>query len=46
MSSLFSVERELEEGLFLRGGRELVSRTRDGERVLVTRDEMQLRGLA
>ncbi|HEX8424586.1 MAG TPA: UDP-N-acetylmuramoyl-L-alanine--D-glutamate ligase [Pyrinomonadaceae bacterium] len=41
----FSVERELEEGLFLRGGRELVSRTRDGERVLLTRDEMKLRGL-
>src|SRR4029077_8725244 len=31
------------EGLFLRG-QELLSRTRDGERVLVTRDEMQLRG--
>ncbi|HEV2879856.1 MAG TPA: UDP-N-acetylmuramoyl-L-alanine--D-glutamate ligase [Pyrinomonadaceae bacterium] len=44
--TLFSVGRELEEGLFLRGGRELVSRTRGGsERVLVTRDEMQLRGL-
>jgi UDP-N-acetylmuramoylalanine--D-glutamate ligase len=42
---LFSVERELEEGLFLRDGRELVSRTRDGERVLLTRDEMKLRGL-
>jgi UDP-N-acetylmuramoylalanine--D-glutamate ligase len=42
---LFSVERELEEGLFLRDGRELVSRTRAGERVLLTRDEMQLRGL-
>jgi UDP-N-acetylmuramoylalanine--D-glutamate ligase len=42
---LFSVERELEEGLFLRDGRELVSRTRDGERVLMTRAEMQLRGL-
>jgi len=40
-----SVERELEEGLFLRDGRELVSRTRDGERVLLTRDEMKLRGL-
>src|SRR2546422_6844187 len=39
----FSTKRELEEGLFLRG-RDLVSRTRDGERVLVTRDEMQLRG--
>lgn len=40
---LFSTERDLEEGLFLRG-RELVSRTRDGKRVLATRDEMQLRG--
>ena len=39
----FSVKRDLDEGLFLRG-RELVSRTRDGERVLMTRDEMQLRG--
>jgi UDP-N-acetylmuramoylalanine--D-glutamate ligase len=39
----FSVERELDEGLFLRG-RELVSRTRDAERVLMSRDEMQLRG--
>lgn len=42
--TLFSVRRELEEGLFLRG-RELVARTRDGERVLLSRDEMQLRGL-
>ena len=41
----FSVRRELEEGLFLRNGRELVSRTRAAERVLMTRDEMQLRGL-
>jgi UDP-N-acetylmuramoylalanine--D-glutamate ligase len=41
----FSVRRELEEGLFLRNGREIVSRTRDGERVLLLRDEMQLRGL-
>jgi len=41
---LFSTERELEEGLFLRG-RDLVARTRDGERVLLTRDEMQLKGL-
>jgi UDP-N-acetylmuramoylalanine--D-glutamate ligase len=39
----FSVERELEEGLFLRG-RDLVSRTRDGERTLMSRDEMKLRG--
>jgi UDP-N-acetylmuramoylalanine--D-glutamate ligase len=41
----FSVRRELEEGLFLRGGREIVSRTGEGERVLMMRDEMQLRGL-
>ncbi|MBV9211694.1 MAG: UDP-N-acetylmuramoyl-L-alanine--D-glutamate ligase [Acidobacteria bacterium] len=41
---MFSVRRELEEGLFLRG-RELVSRTKEGERVLLSRDEMQLRGL-
>ena len=41
----FSVRRELEEGLFLRNARELVSRTREGERVLLRRDEMQLRGL-
>ena len=40
----FSTSRELEEGLFLRG-RELVARTREGERVLLTRDEMQLKGL-
>ena len=39
----FSVERELESGLFLRG-RELVLRTSDGERVLITREEMRLRG--
>ena len=39
----FSVKAELEEGLFLRG-RELVSRTKDGERVLMSRDEMNLRG--
>jgi len=41
----FSVQRELEEGLFLRNGREIVSRTKNAERVLMTRDEMQLRGL-
>jgi UDP-N-acetylmuramoylalanine--D-glutamate ligase len=39
----FSTRHELEEGLFLRG-LDLVSRTRDGERVLLTRDEMKLRG--
>jgi UDP-N-acetylmuramoylalanine--D-glutamate ligase len=40
----FSVRRELREGLFLRG-RDLVSRTADGERTLMKRDEMKLRGL-
>lgn len=40
----FSVQRELDEGLFLRG-REIVARTLEGERVLMTRDEMKLRGL-
>jgi len=44
-TTLFSVRRELDEGLFLRNGREIVSRTADGERVLMMRDEMQLRGL-
>jgi UDP-N-acetylmuramoylalanine--D-glutamate ligase len=39
----FSAKRELEEGLFLRG-QNLISRTKDGERVLMSRDEMQLRG--
>jgi UDP-N-acetylmuramoylalanine--D-glutamate ligase len=42
--TLFSTERELDEGLFLRG-RELVARTWSGERVLMTRDEMQLKGV-
>src|SRR5205085_911149 len=41
---MFSTARELEEGLFLRG-RELVARTWSGERVLLARDEMQLKGL-
>jgi UDP-N-acetylmuramoylalanine--D-glutamate ligase len=41
---MLSTERELDEGLFLRG-RELVSRTWSGERVLLTRDDMQLKGL-
>lgn len=40
----FSVQHEPQEGLFLRG-RDLVSRTRDGERTLMMRDEMKLRGL-
>lgn len=39
-----STRQELPEGLFLRG-RELVSRTAEGEKVLVTRDEMLLQGL-
>jgi UDP-N-acetylmuramoylalanine--D-glutamate ligase len=39
----FSVKREFDEGMFLRE-RELVSRTDNGERVLMTRDEMRLRG--
>ena len=40
----FSTQRELDEGLFLRGD-EIVSRTAAGERVLMRRDEMKLRGL-
>lgn len=40
----FSTRQELAEGLFLRG-RDLVSRTAAGEKVLVTRDEMLLQGL-
>src|SRR5437763_1454733 len=42
--TMFSTERALDEGLFLRG-RELVARTWSGERTLATRDEMQLKGL-
>ena len=42
--TMFSTARELDEGLFLRG-RELVARTWSGERVLLTRDEMQLKGV-
>lgn len=40
----FSIQRELEEGLFLKGN-EIISRTREGEKVLLLRDEMRLRGL-
>jgi UDP-N-acetylmuramoylalanine--D-glutamate ligase len=40
-----SVHRELDEGLFLRGGTEIMSRTEDGERVLMHRDEMILKGM-
>lgn len=42
--TMFSTARELDEGLFLRG-RELVARTWSGERVLMSRDEMQLKGV-
>lgn len=42
--SLFSVQRELEDGLFLRD-RELVCRANGKEKVLTTRDEIFLRGL-
>jgi UDP-N-acetylmuramoylalanine--D-glutamate ligase len=41
---LFSVKRELDEGLFLRG-RDLVCRANGKERVLTTRDDIFLRGL-
>lgn len=41
---LFSVKRELDEGLFLKGN-DLISRTADGELVLAKRYEMKLRGL-
>lgn len=41
---MFSVKRELDEGLFLRG-RDLVCRANGKEKVLTTRDEIFLRGL-
>ena len=41
---LFSVKREMEEGLFLRG-RDLVCRANGKEKILTTRDEIFLRGL-
>lgn len=41
---MFSVQQELEHGLFLRG-RELVCRANGKERVLTTRDDIFLRGL-
>ncbi len=45
--TLFSVERELEEGLFLRGGREFVARTsRGGERVSDVEGRDAVEGLA
>jgi UDP-N-acetylmuramoylalanine--D-glutamate ligase len=40
----FSVQKELEEGLYLRGN-EIISRTREAEKVLMLRNEMRLRGL-
>jgi UDP-N-acetylmuramoylalanine--D-glutamate ligase len=42
--SFFSVRRELEDGLFLRG-RDLVCRSNGKEKILTTRDEIFLRGL-
>lgn len=42
---LFSVKQELDEGLFLRDGSELVSRVSGDEQVIMLRDEMNLRGL-
>jgi UDP-N-acetylmuramoylalanine--D-glutamate ligase len=41
----FSVKQEVPEGLFLRDGREIVSRNRAGDRTIMLRDEMKLRGL-
>lgn len=40
----FSVKKQLDEGLFLRGD-EIVSSTRHGQKVLLQRNEMKLRGL-
>lgn len=42
--TLFSTNKELDEGLFLRG-RELVCRANGKEKVLTTRDDMNLRGI-
>ncbi len=42
--SLFSVKKELDEGLFLRG-KDLVCRANGKEKILITRDEIFLRGL-
>jgi UDP-N-acetylmuramoylalanine--D-glutamate ligase len=42
--TLFSVKKELDEGLFLRGG-ELISKASGVEKVLTTRDEIFIRGL-
>jgi len=40
----FSVQQELSEGMFLRG-RDLFSRTADGERAVMTRNDLKLQGL-
>ena len=40
----FSVQRELAEGMFLRG-RDLLSKTSGGERVVMNRDDLRLHGL-
>ncbi|HKO43562.1 MAG TPA: UDP-N-acetylmuramoyl-L-alanine--D-glutamate ligase [Pyrinomonadaceae bacterium] len=42
--AMFSVKRELDEGLFLRG-RDIVSASGGSERILMSRDQMKLRGL-
>jgi len=42
--TLFSIQRELETGLFLRG-RDLISRAGSSEKILMTRDEIFLKGL-
>ena len=42
--SMFSVKKELDEGLFLRG-RDLICRSGGKEKILTTRDEIFLRGL-
>lgn len=39
----FSVQSELGEGMLLRG-RDLISKTADGERIVMTRDDLRLRG--
>ncbi|MCA1624953.1 MAG: UDP-N-acetylmuramoyl-L-alanine--D-glutamate ligase [Acidobacteria bacterium] len=43
-TTVFSVKKELDEGLFLRG-RNLICRTSGEEKILTTRDEIFLRGL-
>jgi UDP-N-acetylmuramoylalanine--D-glutamate ligase len=41
----FSVKQEIDEGLFLRNGSELVAQSAGGQEVIMLRDEMKLRGL-